>query len=290
LWENQLVLHGVVLFAALLAQSADPGMQHFDERRFAAAEQHFRKALSRNPRDARARLYLARTLIETGRTPEALAEVERALGSPVAPEVRFEAGRLLRELAERRFAGLQQIAPNSAPTLELAGARFERAGDLEAALKQYVAAASLEPNRPGIHYRIGNVLWNKRELESAAEALRREIALTPHHGMANLRIGQVLLNGERAGEALPYLERAVAAMPQSIEVRREIGKAYRKAGRTAEARAAWEAVAKARPGDDQIHYLLGTLYRELGEPDLAKRELEVHRDILQRRRARTEQR
>ena len=279
-----------VLFAALLAQSADPGILHFDERRFAAAEQHFRRTLARNPGDAWARLYLARTLVETGRTPEALVEIERALARPVAPEVRFEAGRLLRGLAERRFAVLEQTAPNSAATLELAGARFERAGDLEAALKQYSAAASLEPNRPGIHYRVGNILWNKRELDSAAQALRRELALTPQHGMANLRIGQVLLNGESADEALPYLERAVAAMPQSVEARREIGKAYRKAGRTAEARAAWEAVAKARPDDDQIHYLLGTLYRELGEPVLAKRELEKHRDILQRRRARTEER
>lgn len=284
------VLLAALLFATLIAQSADPGIQDFDQRRFAAAEQHFRRSLIRNPRDAKARLFLARTLIEMGRTPEALAELERALGLTAAPEVRFEAGRLLRELAERRFAALQRIAPNSAATLELSGSRFERSGDLDAALKQYVAAADLEPNRPGIHYRAGNVLWNQRELEAASRALRRELELTPHHGMANLRMGQILLQGESAGEALPYLERAVAAMPQSTEVRREIGKAYRKAGRTAEARAAWEAVAKARPDDDQIHYLLGTLYRELGEADLAKRELAIHRDILKRRRAQTEQR
>lgn len=279
-----------MLLAALLAPEAGSGLAYFREQRFAAAERAFRADLTRKSKDAITRLYLARTLIELKRTPEALAEIERVLAGAVTPETRFQAGRILRELAERHFSQLQSVAPESAPSLELAGVRFERSGDLDEALRLYRAAAALDSKRPGVHYRIGNVLWRKRDLDTAFQELTKERALTPHHGMANLRLGQILMNGDRAQEALPYLERSLAAMPGSIEVRREIGKAYRKTGQTAEARKHWEAVAKARPDDDQIHYLLAGLYGEIGESALAQRELEVHRGILARRRQRAGQR
>jgi tetratricopeptide (TPR) repeat protein len=280
----------VLALALLLAADAGGWSALFRERKFEAAEQLLRKALARDPNDAPARLHLARTLIELKRTPEALGELERALAGKVTPEIRFEAGQILRELAERRFADLQNVAPNSAATLELAGARWELSGNLDEALREYRAAAALDPKRPGVHYRIGNVLWRKRETEAAAESLRRELGLTPHHGMANLRMGQILLVSDRSEEAIAYLERALSAMPASMEARREIGKAYRKAGHLAEARQAWEAVAKARPEDEQVHYLLGNLYREMGELDLAKRELEIHRAILARRGERPDSR
>jgi tetratricopeptide (TPR) repeat protein len=234
-------------------------------------------------------MHLARTLVELNRIAEALIETERALAGNPGPEVRFQAGRLLRDLAERRFAQLQSAAPGSAATIELAGARFERAGDVDEALKHYRAVVSLDASRPGAHYLVGNILWRKQELDAAADALRKELTLNPHHGLANLRMGQVLARANRHAEALPYLERALFALPQSTDARRELGKSYRSTGRLREARTHWEKVAKARPNDDQVHYLLGNLYRELGEEALAKLELAAHRAILERRRVRAEE-
>jgi tetratricopeptide (TPR) repeat protein len=282
------VLQAVVIAAFLLAEPAD-GVALFQERRFAAAEQSFRKRIAEHPNDRTARLYLARTLVELGRVQEALVEVERVLAGEPDAESRFQAGRLLRELAERRFAELQTTAPGSAATLELAGARFEWAGDLDEALKQYRAAAALDPARPGAHYRIANVLWRKREVDPAIKELALELAMNPHHALANMRMGQALISANREEKAIEYLERSVTAMPHSGEARRELGKAYRKVGRTAEARSQWEAVAKMLPNDDQVHYLLATLYRELGESALAKKELETHRSILERRRLRAQE-
>ena len=273
----------------LLLLAADPaGLSAWREGRFSEAEAAFRKALERYPSEAMTRLHLARTLIELNKGPDALAQIERALREPVSGEVRFEAGRILRHLAERRLNQLQASAPDSPATLELAGARLEWSGRLDEALAQYRAVAARHEHRPGVHYRIGNIHWRRLELEAASAEMQRELALTPHHGMANLRMGQILLqSGTEAAGAISYLERAVAAMPESAEARRDAGKAFRKAGRTAEARAQWEAVAKARPDDDQVHYLLGNLYRELGEAALAKRELELHRKILEQRRPQT---
>ncbi|MBI1791098.1 MAG: tetratricopeptide repeat protein [Acidobacteria bacterium] len=279
-----------VLLALSAASDSSRGLALYRQQQFQAAEKEFRASLARNPKDTTARLYLARTLVELGRIPEALAEINRTLDAQADPDVRFQAGRILRELAEQRLAALELAAPDSAPLHELAGRQFELKGDRVQALREYRAALALDPVRPGAHYWIGNILWKMRELDAAAEELRAELVASPHHAMANLRLGQALVARNQEAQALPYMERAVEAAPESLEARRELGKAYRKAGRLAEARREWEAVARARPEDDQVHYLLGNLYRELGEAVLAQRELERHRGILERRRARAERR
>ena len=279
----------VVLIAVALA-GANQGVRLYQDRQFVAAERAFRARLTAQPNDASARLYLARTLIETNRVAEAVGEIERALAGEPSVETRFQAGDILRELAERRFARLEAAAPESAAVRELAGNRLEMQGRLAEALREYRAVAAREPGRPGIHYRIGSILWKQRELEEASKELKFELGRNDHHALANLRLGQVLVALNQEAEAAPYLERAVAAMPESADARRELGKAYRKMGRGADARREWEQVAKARPEDGQIHFLLGNLYRELGETELASRELETHRKMLERRRALAEKR
>lgn len=277
----------VLLLAMLSAAPADEAFRLYRAREFAEAERRLRASLRTRPADAAARLLLARTLVELGRTAEGAEEVRRVLAGPVDEEIRFQAGRLLRTLAERRFAQLEALAPESAATLEFSGERYERAGNLDEAMRLYSAAARRAPQRPGIHYRLGNVLWRKREVDKAAEALRAELALSPAHGLANLRLGQILMAGDRVAEALGFLERAVASSSELIEARRELGKAFRRLGDPVRARSEWEAVARARPADDQVFYLLAGLYRELGEGDRAAEALARHREILARRRDRT---
>jgi protein O-GlcNAc transferase len=266
--------------------AAADGVTLYQQRQFAAAESELRRRLAAQPGDAQSRLYLARTLVELGRVPEALAEINRALTGQADPEIRFQAGSIVRDLAEQRFADLERLAPDSAAARELAARHFERQGKLPEALREYRAAIAKEPGQPGLHYEAGNILWRMRELDTATDELQAELARTPHHGMANLRLGQILLTRNQAGQAVAFLEQAVDAMPESTDARRELGKAYRNLGRTADARRLWEAVAKARPDDDQVHYLLGNLYRQLGDGDRARRELNRHREILERRRKR----
>lgn len=265
----------------ILMLAALDGEKLFEQRNFSAAEAELRRTLAGHPADARSRLLLARTLVELGRIPDGLAEIERALVSKDA-DVRFQAGKIARELAERRFADLERLAPDSAAVRELAGRHYELQGKLPEALREYRAAIAKEPLRPGLHYEAGNILWRARELDAAEQELKIELARTPHHGLANMRLGQLYIARNDEERAAPLLERAVQALPDSIEARRELGKALRKLNRLVEARAQWEAVAKARPADDQVHYLLANLYRALGEEALAKQELNRHRELLEK--------
>jgi len=276
----------MLLALAMFFFAAADGVKLYQQRQFAAAETELRRLLAIQPEDAQSRLYLARTLVELGRVPEALMEINRALAGQADPEIQFQAGSIVRDLAEQRFARLERLMPDSAAVRELAARHFEQQGRLPEALREYRAAIAKEPGRLGLHYEAGNILWRMRQLDAATEELQAELARSPHHGMANQRLGQVFLASNQAAQAVPFLEQAVDAMSESTEARRELGKAYRNLGRTADARKQWEAVAKARPDDDQVHYLLGNLYRQLGDADRARRELQRHREILERRQKR----
>jgi len=276
----------MLLALAVLFFAAADGVALYRHRQFAAAEAELRRVLATKPGDAQSRLYLARTLLELGRVPEALAEIDRALAGQTDPEIQFEAGNIVRDLAEQRFADLKRLAPDSAAVRELDARHYEQQGNLPEALREYRAAIAREPGRPGLHYEVGNILWRMRQLEAAGEELQAELARSPRHGMANLRLGQVFVAGNETTKAVAFLEQAVDAMPESTEARRELGKAYQKLGRLADARRQWEAVAEARPDDDQIHYLLGNLYRRMGLEDRGREELNRHREILQRRQKR----
>lgn len=226
----------------------------------------------------------AQNLIAQQRFPEALAEIRNALAANPSPEIQFQAGKLLRSLAELRFAVLSEAAPQSAALKELAGARQERMGRFAEALAEYRIALQLEPNRPGLRFLIGNVLWKMRDLEAAISELQAELTRSPHHSLANLRLGQAWVSLGQEDRAVLPLEAALAAMPQSSEARRDLGKAYRKLKRLQDARRQWEVLAAARPQDDQVHYLLASLYRELGEPELSRLALDRHRTLLNQRR------
>src|SRR5258705_6283856 len=227
---------------AILLFAAADGVKLYQQRQFAAAESELRRTLSTQPWDAQSRLYLARTLVELGRIPEALAEIDRALAGQPDPEIQFQAGSIVRDLAEQRFADLERLAPDSAAVRELTARHFEQQGKLPEALREYRAAIAKEPGRPGLHYEAGNILWRLRQLDAATEELRAELARSPHHGMANLRLGQVFVARNDAAQAVAFLEQAVEAMPESADAHRELGKAYRGRCRTADARTQWEAV------------------------------------------------
>ena len=60
-----------------------PGLFGGDKKK---SEEHLRKALTYNPKSVITRLFLAETLVELNRKPEAIKELEAALAAPDDPE------------------------------------------------------------------------------------------------------------------------------------------------------------------------------------------------------------
>src|SRR5688572_14293481 len=83
---------GMLMPLVICLLAAADGVKLYQQRQFAAAESELRRSLAAQPGDAQSRLYLARTLLELGRVPEALAEIDRALAGKADAEIQFQAG------------------------------------------------------------------------------------------------------------------------------------------------------------------------------------------------------
>jgi Flp pilus assembly protein TadD len=120
----------------------------------------------------------------------------------------------------------------------------------------------------------------------ARPALESELKLNPDHALANLRLGQLLLvtDADAPQRAIRYLRKAIADSHTGLEAHRELGKALRLAGKYQEAFQELELVVRQKPDDELVHAQLAALYRNQGDAQHARKELEIQRQILQRKR------
>ncbi len=273
---------GLVLFQS---QSAlERGLDLYRHHEFDLAVPALAEAVRADPSNIQARVWLARALIEAGRTPEALRQIRQLLERyPDNPEAMFESGRIFQDLAGAKFAQMERLAPASPETHEMLGRYYEAQNRLDEALAQYRSALKIKPDRPGLHFLIGNVLWKQRDYEAAAPELTAELRTNPHHTMANHRMGNILIASDESSQAIAYLEKAVAADAGFLEARRDLGKAYRMAGRLDDALRELRFVAEKRPDDESVHAQLAIVYRGLGNQKQAAAEMSIQREILRKR-------
>ena len=229
----------------------------------------------------------ARALVASGRVVEGLRQIrELEKQAPNDPNQQFEIGELLQELAASRAERLQKLAPQSSPAHELIGKSLESHQKVVEALAEYKLAAQANPSLPGIHFLIGNLYWKQRDFDSAIPALESELRLNPDHALANLRMGEILLvtNADASQKAIPYLRKAIGDPHNGLEAHLELGKALRLAGQYAEALQEFAFVVRERPDDELVHAQLAALYRDEGDAPSARKELEIQRQILERKR------
>src|SRR5438874_693373 len=134
-------------------------------------------------------LHSARVHVQKGEILEGLREIDAVLRStPDDPEIKFQAGQLLREISAEHTVRLQQLAPESVEAHQLLGRSLEARQQLNEAIVEYRAALRNNPALPGLHFLIGNVLWKQRDLEEARKEFEAELHLNPNHVLANLRL------------------------------------------------------------------------------------------------------
>ena len=229
----------------------------------------------------------ARELLKSGRVVEALREIrELQMQAPDDPNLQFEIGEILQELAASRAEQLQKLAPKSPQLHELIGKSLESHQKTTEAEAEYKLAARENPLMPGINFLIGNLYFKQRDFAAAKPALEAELKLNPNHALANLRLAQIMLvtDADEPRKCIPYLKKAIADPHTGLEGHRELGKALRLAGKYSEALDQFELVARQRPDDEFVHAQLAALYRDQGNTEQARKEMEIQKQILERER------
>jgi serine/threonine-protein kinase len=135
---------------------------------------------------AQSHALLGEIYAETGRSPAAIPELERAL-----------------ELDPTRNATLRRLA-----------AQYRRAGRLEDVDRLYRAAIDRRPGYPYLYSLFGQFCFSQARYDEAAKLYQQAVELAPRDPVALASLGAVCLLQGRYQTAVPYLRRSVALRPR----------------------------------------------------------------------------
>jgi tetratricopeptide (TPR) repeat protein len=204
------------------------------------------------------RLRHASMLEQTGRTDEAIREVERiGRDYPDSSVPDEEVGDLLRQklrFSEAINAYNRVIARIESPTQNdwviyySRGIAYERTGQWARAEADFNRALELSPDQPSVLNYLGYALADMgRNLGRARDMIQRAAVRRPNDGAITDSLGWVLFRQGNVAEATKLLERAVGLEPEDPTITEHLGDAYWATGRKIEAQYQWRRALTLNP-------------------------------------------
>lgn len=287
---------------------ANLGLIYFEERKFSEAVPELRRALKLKPTLAKTDSLLSMSLSELGQYREALPGLERSFRSPdreikrmsglqleraylglrleakavqVAlelnrayaddPEILYHNGKIFGSFAFLNMERLAKVAPDSIWRHQALAEAAESQESFDIAVSEYRRVLALNPQQPGIHYRIGRSLLarerksdSQEDLASAEKEFEQELAQDPRNGNALYEIAELRRNAGQFAEAAALFERTLAFHPDFEEA--HVGLAYVLAqqNRFPDALAHLQKAIALRPEDEVAWYRLSQVQRSIG--------------------------
>ena len=191
---------------------------------------------------------------------------------PKDPEALYHAGRLFANYAYLSTVKLAEVAPDSLWLHLAAGEANESQGRLDAAIREYKEVLSLQPNRPGIHYRIGRALLARAKQStddtvSEAEALKefeQELQLDPTNANAAYEAGEIHRKSARFDRAAELFSQAVKYYPDFEEALVALGRTLVSLGKAEQALAPLRKAIALNAANEVAWFQLSQAQRALG--------------------------
>jgi tetratricopeptide (TPR) repeat protein len=299
---------------------ANLGMAYYSVGRFRDAIPPCRQALKLKPTLTATRYFLGLSLAESGQCGEALPYLEkdyprlpdpqlkRAMGMdalrcamgmgqpdkavdflrwlsrdfPDDPDVLYLSATVYSELSTRASQRLLQTAPGSYQAHQFNAEVIEYQGKVEDAIEEYRKVLTLNPNAPGIHYRLGSLLLAGERGPTTLDAARREfeeeLRIDPESAVAEYQLAEMARQARQWDEAIERFRQAAKLGGKFEDALIGLGKSLVSANRATEAVAPLEAAVKLAPDNPVAHYQLSFAYRRLGREEEAQRELGAYRE------------
>lgn len=221
----------------------------------------------------------AMSLDQSDMAVKALLELNRAF--PHDPEVLFTTTHYYSELASRASQELAATAPTSAQAEQLEAEAYESQGDWDKAATEYRKILEQNPQRHGIHYRLGRVLLSKTppDVENAKKELNEELKIDPNNAAAEFVLGETARQAGQWDDAIGHFSKAAKLDEGFQEAYLALGMSLNSAGRFADAVSPLQSYVKMQPGDPAGHYQLGTAYARTGHKDEAQREMKMQQEM-----------
>lgn len=200
---------------------------------------------------------------------------------PRDPEVLYQATHAYSDLSIRASQDLVQEAPFSYQVHELAAESLEVQAKWDEAAAQYRKIIEMDPNLPGIHYRLGRVLLSKKDpppevLNEAKAEFYKELKIDPENAGAEGVLGELARQANDWPDAIDHFTRATKLDTGFAEAYLGLGSAFMAERRYEDAVPPLQTAVKLQPDNPAAHYNLATALSRTGHKEEADREFAIH--------------
>lgn len=217
----------------------------------------------------------------TGDLEKAATIVSALLAAqPTDTSLLYIAYRIYNDLADRAMLTLALTAPNSAQMHQIMARELARHGDEAPAIANYREAIKADPKLPGIHFELGNLLYNSTDEKLQAEAepeFKAALAANPNDEKAQLMLGMIAAKRGDAKTAYDYYSRALQLQPDDGDANLEMAKLLVTMNENEKAQQLLEHAIQIDPSNSVAHYRLSTLYRRQGKTEEANKQIDEYK-------------
>jgi tetratricopeptide (TPR) repeat protein len=246
------------------------------------------RQLEKNVRKSVA-LDLARCAMDVHANDEAMAAMRLLTREfPSDPEVLYLAVQVYSGLSIQASQELLHKAPGSSQVHELNAEALETQGRWDDAAEEYKVILQKEPDRPGIHFKLGRLYLSRPKTPTTMDDARREfeaeLKINPSNAGAEYVLGEIARQAEQWPDAIAHFAKASKLDPRFVDAYAGLGRSLLAADRPADAIPALESAVKLQPANPEMHFHLATAYRRAGRKADADREMLAQRQAAEKAR------
>jgi len=198
---------------------------------------------------------------------------------PTNEAVLYTSYRIYSDLAAESLLSLSVVNPNSARLHQAMAHELAKRGNIAEAIENYRAALKIDPQLPGLHFELAEMLSTLSTTQGRQEAEKEyEAALeaNPSDEQAECRLGDIALQKDDPKEAGQRYSRALQLQPNDPEANIGLAKVFMTMDQPQKAELLLQQALKLDPTSVLAHFRLSALYRQTGRPADAKHELEEY--------------